>query len=214
MWGVGRDRGGRVTDGSREWHGSVTGVPRFRHGCVTCDRDAGEVTPLRAFFRRCNHVTTLWPPHRGPNTRSAFRGPDFGLLGAGKCDVPGIFVNSRLSLAANPREPVTEDRTSSRPVTNPVLRAEPLASSLKDPHVPGASWRPQPARAATRRPGLISDGRDGPGPSPVPSPSQPKRGQPSLPRPRTHLGERCGGSRLRRMVTTRATESSPSTGWM
>jgi hypothetical protein len=27
------------------------------------------------------------------------------------------------------------------------------------PHVPGVSWRPQPARAVTRRPGRISDGR-------------------------------------------------------
>jgi len=28
------------------------------------------------------------------------------------------------------------------------------------PHVPGVSWRPQPAPAATRRPGRTSDGRD------------------------------------------------------
>src|SRR6202000_3252278 len=31
--------------------------------------------------------------------------------------------------------------------------------SLRNPHVPGVSWRPQPARAATRRPGRTSDGR-------------------------------------------------------
>src|SRR6202012_4911412 len=36
------------------------------------------------------------------------------------------------------------------------------APSLVLPHVPGVSWRPQPARAATRRPGRSSDGRGGP----------------------------------------------------
>jgi hypothetical protein len=34
--------------------------------------------------------------------------------------------------------------------------------SLRTPHVPGVSWRPHPAGVATRRPGRVSDGRDGP----------------------------------------------------
>ena len=35
------------------------------------------------------------------------------------------------------------------------------ATSPRNPHVLGVSWRPQPARAAMRRPGRNSDGRDG-----------------------------------------------------
>jgi len=50
-----------------------------------------------------------------------------------------------------------------RPINIPTARkgdkpAEPW-TSLELPHVPGVSWRPQPARAATRRPGRNSDGR-------------------------------------------------------
>ena len=36
-----------------------------------------------------------------------------------------------------------------------------LLSHPRSPTVPGVSWRPQPARAATRRPGRTSDGRKG-----------------------------------------------------
>ena len=35
-------------------------------------------------------------------------------------------------------------------------RPRSLCHSLREPHVPGVSWRPQPARAATRRPGRRS----------------------------------------------------------
>ena len=41
------------------------------------------------------------------------------------------------------------------------VRHGPSAPSLDLPHVPGVSWRPQPARTATRRPGRTSDGRKG-----------------------------------------------------
>jgi hypothetical protein len=33
--------------------------------------------------------------------------------------------------------------------------------TLRASHVPGVSWRPQPARVATRGPGQTSDGRSG-----------------------------------------------------
>ena len=42
-------------------------------------------------------------------------------------------------------------------------RAVPAPASPRTPHVPGVSWRSQPARAATRRPGRTSDGRGGHG---------------------------------------------------
>jgi hypothetical protein len=38
-----------------------------------------------------------------------------------------------------------------------------LCRSPRNPHVPGVSWRSQPARTATRRPGRTSDGRHGRG---------------------------------------------------
>jgi len=46
-------------------------------------------------------------------------------------------------------------------VSAPEIRLphEPAPSSRRTPHVPGVSWRPQPARAATRRPGRNKDCR-------------------------------------------------------
>src|SRR5882724_1320799 len=138
-----------VEDPSPERDGSVTDIgPRHE--------DAGKATLPPVFFRRCDHVTMVLVPYGGPNTRSASRGLDSGPRRAGECDVPGIFVTDRGSRAS----------LSGRTITEVRLRPEPVPPSRPNPHVPGVSWRPQPARAATRRPGRISDGRDGRGQRP------------------------------------------------
>ena len=126
---------------------------RVRHGSVTDDgprhRDAEKATLPGVFFRRCDHVTMVLGPYRGPKVDNAFSSPVPRPRGAGKCDVLGVFVNDRASPASLSGKTITEVR----------LRDVPAPSSPRTPHVPGVSWRPQPARAATRRPGRISDGR-------------------------------------------------------
>ncbi len=57
------------------------------------------------------------------------------------------------------REPVTEAWSSSRTLDGSPENVPNPWTSLDLPHVPGVSWRSQPARAATRRPGRTSDGR-------------------------------------------------------
>ena len=121
--------------------------------------DAEKDTLPPVFFRRCNHVTLVLGPYRGPKVDNAFQALDSGPQRAGKCDVPGAFVNDRAS-----RAPL-----SGRTVTEVRLRNVPAPTSPRTPHVPGVSWRPQPARAATRRPGRISAAR--------PPPSHPLRGR-------------------------------------
>src|SRR5262245_33343781 len=72
-----------------------------------------------------------------------------------------------------------------RTVTEARLPPVPVPTPPRTPHVPGVSWRPQPARVATRRPGRISDGRKAPNhqprrppkPATTPSPSGDGQGQ-------------------------------------
>jgi hypothetical protein len=94
--------------------GRVAGVSRERHGCVTEDgprhREAENVTLPPVFFRRCNHVTVVLGPYRGPKRRIAFQGLDLGAQEAGKCDVLGIFVTDRVSRASLSGRTVTEVR--------------------------------------------------------------------------------------------------------
>jgi hypothetical protein len=174
-WGAedpGRERRispGSVTRASREGRATATEVgPRHR--------EAEDVTLPPVFFRRCNHVTVVLGPCRGPDARSAFPALDLGLLRAGKCDVPGIFVTDRAALTSLSGETITEVR----------LRADPVPSPPRTPQVPGVSWRPHPAGVATRRPGRTSDGhrrRERRRPPPRPRQSRPQTIQ-SRPRPR------------------------------
>ena len=83
--------------------------------------------------------------------------------GAGKCDVPGIFVT----------DPAEVWRLSDPIVTEVRLPHVPVTPLPRKPHVLGSSWGSQPARTPMRSPGhpaATSDGRPGPGPPPVPSP--------------------------------------------
>jgi len=73
-----------------------------------------------------------WPPYRGPKTRSAFPAlgfrPEKGLPGAGKCDVPGIFVNDPAEVWNLPDTIVMEVRPRTVPVTPPSRKSDLLSS--------------------------------------------------------------------------------------
>ena len=138
------------TAGSTGSGGRVAGVRRELRGTVTEDgprhRDAENVTLPPGLFRRCNHVTMVSGPYRGPNARSAFSTLDSGPRRAGECDVPGIFVTDRASPASLSGTRVTEVRL--RVVPAPVPH-EPLTSraSRGGHSLPGP---PRDARDATR----------------------------------------------------------------
>src|ERR1700761_3647089 len=94
-------------------------------------------------LRRCDHVTAVLVAYGALNSASASQALDLGPQRAEKCDVPGIFVTGPISPTSLSGGTVTEGR----------LRVGLPSHPHELPHVPGVSWRPQPARAATRRPG-------------------------------------------------------------
>ena len=83
----GWERGGSLTGGTRERHGSVTDVgPR--------EEDVGNSTVPPVFLRRCNHVWAPWGAYGALNSASACQGLLSGPSRAGEGDVPGIFVTA------------------------------------------------------------------------------------------------------------------------
>ena len=97
-------------------------------------------------------MTAVWGAYGALNSASASQALYLGPQRAEKCDVPGIFVTG----------PILPTSLSGGTVTEVRLRAGLPSHPHELPHVPGVSWRPQPARAATRRPGRTSDGRNDP----------------------------------------------------
>ena len=165
-FGAGASRGR-----SREAHASVTGPPpksaagpRYARSRPVRDLPCPKARPWRAFGHR-RPCGVPYPPMRrfsdtagacvvrkgrmatGRNHAGSFRG---SKSPCGAHFEPRRFLTGRI-----PRSPSREDHgspTSCRPCA---------AFPAKPSQVPGVSWRPQPARAATRRPGPISDGRNG-----------------------------------------------------
>src|ERR1700761_5844209 len=147
--GCGRGRDGRGCGEREKPHAGATDE---RPKCLLVTEMSGSPvflpssTTLRS---RDGSLGGLWRPQLSERVTGSRSRPSEGR----ECDVPGIFVNDRPSSTSLSNRTVTEVR----------LRAIPGPPLPRTPHVPGVSWRPQPARAATRRPGRTSDGRTGPG---------------------------------------------------
>ncbi len=147
---------GGVEGSSRAGHAGVTEVPRIRHRSPTSSLRCREVHASARVDQQSRPPCKLCGRYSEQKDCSAVPGPlsrpekrTKVPEGCGKCDVPGIFVTDRAEVWLLSRLPVTEVR----------LRDVPAPDPPRTPHVPGVSWRPQPARAATRRPGRDSDGR-------------------------------------------------------
>jgi len=117
-----------ATDPSPEGHGSVTGVrwtipsstetsgtPRFLPCCPTVTDALSTLSPLWGTKSRQRVHDPSIPAGKGPP-------------GAGKCDVPGIFVNDRAEVWDLPDTIVTEVRPRTVPVPPPSRKSDLLPS--------------------------------------------------------------------------------------
>ena len=156
LWPCPRRPGMKGVQASSPGRDAIVNEDRLR------DEDAGNVTVPRVFLMTSRASQTrnrLLGAYRDPNIGSAFPDLDSGPEEGRKCDVPGIFLTA--SSRSGPPGPRSRPERLGRTFTEVENRVG-LLSHPRFPTVPGVSWRPQPARAATRRPGRTSDGRPGP----------------------------------------------------
>jgi hypothetical protein len=148
----GAGSGGILAGVGREGHGSVTGVGS-RHG------ERGKPTLRRVLVKCHDRVVDFGVPIGGQKSTTRFRvlpsGPEYGRRHPESVDFPASSAPLRAGVPSLAR---------GGDVSPTSLR--PDARSPRNPSVPGVSWRPQPARAATGRPGRSSDGRRGLSPRP------------------------------------------------
>jgi len=117
----------------------------------------------------------LW----GTKGRQRVSGPrsqaEKGPPGAGKCDVPGIFVNDPAGVWNLPDTIVTEVRPPPVPVTPPPRKsdiARPGDAFPTEASRPGLLMGVTACQDPHEEPRTISDGRQPPGPPPQSTPSR------------------------------------------
>jgi hypothetical protein len=169
--GSSRERDGRQTGARPGCAGSVTEVGP-RHG------DAGNSTLPCVSVDGHGRVPEFDPARAGSNSgwRPGYRHrPEIRLNTRGRVTFPASSSTTHYSALCRggklspcdskaPRplgRSVRGGPKSSRAVTKVRLPPEPVPPLPRTPHVLGVSSRSQPARTAMRRPGPISDGRDG-----------------------------------------------------